>query len=175
LARAVQDGRFRLDLYYRLNIINIQIPPLRERKEDIVELAEFFVERFRKVFNKEVAFFPDKIIELFMKHEWPGNIRELENVIQRAVLMAKSEVISENDIVFDNQYPIVTEENYFNKLINKLQDKPFKELISEVESDIILHSLKSLGSVQQVAKFLRIGKTALYDKIKRFELPTKLK
>lgn len=175
LAQAVQEGRFRLDLYYRLNIIHIQIPPLRERKEDIVDLSSFFVERFRKAFGKDVEFLSDKVIDLFLKHDWPGNIRELENVIQRAVLMTKTQAISENEIFFDDSDSLVTSDIYFTKLIDKLQEMSFKELMGEVESDIILHSLRSLGSVQQVAKYLRIGKTALYDKIKRFDLPMKSK
>lgn len=175
LAQAVQEGRFRLDLYYRLNIINIHIPALRERREDIVELAAFFVERFSKAFSKNVDYLSRKAIELLLHHDWPGNIRELENVIQRAVLMAKTGVLSEKDIVFDDHDSLVSGDNYFHKLIRKLEELSFKELIHEIESDIILHSLKSLGSVQQAARFLRIGKTALYDKIKRFDLPTKVR
>ena len=90
LEKMVQMGQFRLDLYYRLNIINIVIPPLRERKEDIVDLATHFVKKYRKAFKKDIDFLPDSIIERLLLHDWPGNIRELENVIQRAVLMAKN-------------------------------------------------------------------------------------
>ncbi|MEA2085157.1 MAG: sigma 54-interacting transcriptional regulator [Thermodesulfobacteriota bacterium] len=82
LARAVQDGKFRLDLYYRLNIINIVIPPLRERKEDIVDLASHFIKIYRRAFKKDIDFVPDSIINRLLMHDWPGNIRELENVIQ---------------------------------------------------------------------------------------------
>jgi len=89
LAQAVKEKKFRLDLYYRLNIINVDIPPLRERKEDIVELVSHFVNHYREAFKKEIDFVPKSTITRLLAHDWPGNVRELENLIQRAVLMAK--------------------------------------------------------------------------------------
>ena len=101
LAQAVKEKKFRLDLYYRLNIINIDIPPLRERKEDIVELVSYFVNHYREAFKKEIDFVPKSIINRLLAHDWPGNVRELENLIQRAVLMAKGKMITEADLIFD--------------------------------------------------------------------------
>lgn len=173
LAQAVQEGRFRLDLYYRLNIINIVVPPLRERKEDIVELAAFFVKRFRLAFNKEISFLPNRIIELLLQHEWPGNIRELENVIQRAVLLAKTNMITEEDLIFDIDPSAVVQDTYFAQLIGKLASLPLKELLSEVEADLIRHTVQAHGNIQDVAQHLRVGKTALYEKIKRYDITTK--
>lgn len=173
LAQAVQEGKFRLDLYYRLNIINIVVPPLRERKEDIVELAAFFVKRFRTAFNKEINFLPNRIIDLLLQHDWPGNIRELENVIQRAVLLAKSNMITEEDLIFDDDPSAVAPDNYFTQLVGKLANLPLKELLSEVEADLIRHSVQAYGNIQEVAQYLRVGKTALYEKIKRYDIATK--
>jgi len=93
LAKMVQEGTFRLDLYYRLNIINISIPPLRERKEDIIDLTTYFVRKYRQAFKKDINFLPQSIVDRLLIHQWPGNVRELENVIQRAVLMAKHNTI----------------------------------------------------------------------------------
>ncbi len=103
LAAAVKKDLFRLDLFYRLNIINIAIPPLRERKEDVIDLVSHFVRRYRTAFKKDINFVPKSIIETLLAHHWPGNVRELENVIQRAVLMSKSNIITEEELIFDSQ------------------------------------------------------------------------
>ena len=174
LAKAVQEGRFRLDLYYRLNIINITLPPLRKRKEDIVELAAHFVKHYRKAFKKDIDFLPNRIINRLLMHEWPGNVRELENVIQRAVLMAKNNIITEKDLVFDTSPTTNSNESYQAKLFDKLAKKSLKDLLAEVEGDIIRESLlKNNGNVQQTADTMKIGKTALYDKMKRYKISAK--
>ena len=141
LARAVHEGRFRLDLYYRLNIIPIHVPPLRERKEDIVELAAFFVKFFAQAFNKEVEPLSAGICELLLRHRWPGNVRELENVMQRAVLLAKTSIVSEEEIIFDEDPSRPRPDAYFAKLLTKLATTPLAELVAEVEADLIRHSL----------------------------------
>ena len=174
LAKAVQEGRFRLDLYYRLNIINITLPPLRKRKEDIVELAAHFVKHYRKAFKKDIDFLPNRIINRLLIHDWPGNVRELENVIQRAVLMAKNNMITEKDLVFDTSPTSNSNEGYQAKLFDKLAKKSLKDLLAEVEGDIITESLiRNKGNVQQTADILKIGKTALYDKMKRYKISAK--
>ncbi len=175
LARAVQDGKFRLDLYYRLNIINIVIPPLRERKEDILDLTSHFIKVYRKAFKKEIDFVPDAIINRLLMHDWPGNIRELENVIQRAVLMAKNNMITEHDLVFDISLTADSQSNYLYQIDDKLATVSLKDVISELERDIIVFTLKkNNGNVQQSAISLQIGKTALYDKMKRHDISVKL-
>ena len=174
LSKAVQEGRFRLDLYYRLNIINITLPPLRKRKEDIVELAAHFVKHYRKAFKKDIDFLPNRIINRLLIHDWPGNVRELENVIQRAVLMAKNNMITEKDLVFDTSPTSNSNEGYQAKLFDKLSKNSLKDLLAEVEGDIITESLlRNKGNVQQTADILKIGKTALYDKMKRYKISAK--
>ncbi len=173
LAKAVEEGAFRLDLYYRLNIIRIALPPLRERKEDIMELTTHFVKKYRQVFNKQIDFLPHRIIDLLLQHDWPGNVRELDNVIQRTVLMSKSNMITEDDIVFEN----VTDTNNRNSLadyISSSLNKTLKDIMSALERDLLIHILhKNKGNVVEAAKQLAVGKTAFYDKLKRYGLSPK--
>ncbi len=172
LAKAVQDGKFRLDLYYRLNIINIPLPPLRDRKDDIADLVTYFVKKYRMAFHKDINFVPQTIIERLKAHNWPGNVRELENVIQRAVLMSKSNMITENELIFDH-HPHEKEEQNLS-LAERFEGRPLKDIVADVEREIISHSLKKFnGNVSKSAKELVIGKTAFYDKIKKFDLSPK--
>jgi len=175
LAAAVHKGAFRLDLFYRLNIINISIPPLRQRKEDIVDLTTFFVRKYRNIYKKEITFLPQSLIDHLLNHDWPGNVRELENVIQRAVLMAKSNAITENEIIFDSMHPSGQPLNLPTlSYLDRLGGNSLKDMLSELEKEIIGHSLeKNKGNVAQSADELKVGKTAFYDKIKRYGLSAK--
>jgi two-component system response regulator AtoC len=98
LSVMVQTGRFREDLYYRLNVVSIEMPPLRERKDDIVPLASFFIRRFAGELKKKMDAIEPDAQRLLMRYNWPGNIRELENTIERAMLMAEGHVIAANDL-----------------------------------------------------------------------------
>src|SRR6185295_16467856 len=93
LSQAVQDGRFREDLYYRLNVINIQLPPLRDRKEDIPALVEFFTKKFCEENAKPLYRFSSEALKVLMDYHWPGNVRELENTVERAVVLSQNEII----------------------------------------------------------------------------------
>ena len=174
LAEAVREKRFRLDLYYRLNIINIDIPPLRERKEDIVELVSHFVRHYRTAFKKEIDFVPQSIINRLLQHNWPGNVRELENLIQRAVLMARDKIITEQDLFFDQSLESDRDSESFAALESKIGFQPLKGIVAEFEGELIRLALKKYkGSVSRAASELKIGKTALYDKMKRYGLSAK--
>ncbi len=173
LAMMVQDGSFRLDLFYRLNIINISIPPLRERKEDLIDLTTHFIRKYRQAFKKEINFLPQSILDRLIEHDWPGNVRELENVIQRAVLMAKNNIITENELFFDmrpgekNQKPTIS-------YLQRLNGRTLKDMVADVEKDIITYALeKNRGNVAQTVQELDIGKTAFYDKMKRYQISPK--
>ena len=173
LAAAVKKELFRLDLFYRLNIINIAIPPLRERKEDIVDLVTHFIRYYRTAFKKDINFVPKSIIELLLSHHWPGNVRELENVIQRAVLMAKSNVITEKEIIFDSQ-PEQEHSMSVPSLLSKYDQASLKDIVADIEREIIVHTLqKTQGNAVIAAKNLHVGKTAFYDKMKRYNISPK--
>jgi transcriptional regulator with PAS, ATPase and Fis domain len=174
LAQAVKDKKFRLDLYYRLNIINIDIPPLRERKEDIVELVSYFVNHYREAFKKEIDFVPKSIINRLLAHDWPGNVRELENLIQRAVLMAKGKMITESDLIFDQDPRIDQQRTDTFNIDDKLGIQSLKAIVADFESDIIHRALaKYSGNVSTAATQLKLGKTALYDKMKQHGISAK--
>ncbi len=173
LSSMVQEGRFRLDLFYRLNIINISIPPLRERKDDILDLTTHFIRKYRQAFKKDINFLPQSILDQLLHHDWPGNVRELENVIQRAVLMAKNNVITENELMFDMQG------NNANtgapgEFIDQLDGASLKAMISIMEKEIIIKALdKNRGNVAQTIQQLDVGKTAFYDKLKKYNISPK--
>ncbi len=174
LVQAVREKRFRLDLFYRLNIININIPPLRERKEDIVDLVSYFVKYYREAFKKDIDFVPQQIINRLLEHDWPGNVRELENLIQRAVLMTKGKMITEQHLLFDRDTSSGQSEVNTFDFDGKLGNVSLKNMIAEIESDIIMLALeKSNGSVAKASQDLNIGKTALYDKMKRYDISAK--
>ena len=173
LASMVQEGSFRLDLFYRLNIINISIPPLRERKEDLIDLTTHFIRKYRQAFKKDINFLPQSILERLIQHNWPGNVRELENVIQRAVLMAKNNIITENELFFDLQ-PGGKEQKAQISYLQKIDGRTLKDLVADIEKDIIIHVLeKNRGNVAHTVEQLDIGKTAFYDKMKRYEISPK--
>jgi Nif-specific regulatory protein len=95
----VEKGEFRTDLYYRLNVLPIQVPPLRQRKEDIPALSEFFLKKFSRETNKHFDGFTESALELMLSYSWPGNVRELENAVERAVVIAKESRIGARDLL----------------------------------------------------------------------------
>ncbi|NOX79985.1 MAG: AAA domain-containing protein [Deltaproteobacteria bacterium] len=101
LALEVDKGRFRQDLYHRLSVINLHLPPLRQRKEDILPLVTHFVKKYRESFGNEVDHIHDSAVDKLLQHSWPGNIRELEDVILRAVLQAGNNIITEKELIFN--------------------------------------------------------------------------
>lgn len=174
LAKAVEKKTFRLDLYYRLNIINIEIPPLRDRKGDIIDLVSYFVKHYRKVLSKEIDFVPQSVINRLLEHDWPGNVRELENLIQRAVLMAKGNMITEQDLFFTQNPTGPRQSKRQYDVDAKLGIVPLKDILAEFESDVINKALRRYrGSVMRASRELRIGKTALYEKMKRYDISAK--
>jgi two-component system response regulator AtoC len=105
LESMVERQQFREDLYYRLNVINIFVPPLRERDEEIPVFCEYFLKKFSKHFNKKVTRIPDRLMEVFLRHDWPGNVRELENMIKRYVVLRDEKTIY-NELIARAQPPI---------------------------------------------------------------------
>ncbi len=176
LQEMVSDGSFRLDLFYRLNIINISIPPLRERKEDIIDLTTHFIRKYRKAFGRKISFVPQPVLDRLLLHNWPGNIRELENVIQRAVLMTKDNTITEQELHFDSfgiKAP-ATNKVEGTDFAEIYSGQPLKDILATVEKKVITTSLKKHhGNVGTVSAELNIGKTALYDKMKRYDIAAK--
>jgi Nif-specific regulatory protein len=129
LTAMVKDGTFREDLYYRLSVIPIMIPPLRERNSDIIILAEYFVSRFARQFGKDVKRISTPVQDMLLAYSWPGNVRELENVIERAVVLSEDNVIHGYDLPLSLQTPILTSTSYKNGLETKLDAVEYEMIV----------------------------------------------
>lgn len=170
LKKAVDDGRFREDLYYRLNVINIYLQPLRNRKEDIPLLADHFIKKYSNENNKKVLRCSPKVIDMFISYDWPGNIRELENVIERAVVLAKGEEIIEELIP---EYIIGNKTANSDKERNE-QEMNFYKKVKKYKIDLIKAALQKNNGIQKkTAKMLGIKPTTLNEMIKRYGIKYK--
>ena len=168
LKEMVDDGRFREDLYYRLHVINIYLPPLRERKDDIPPLAQHFVEKYGEENGKaDIELKPDAL-DLLMEYNWPGNVRELENVIERAVVLSPSAVIGA-DLIPDH---VRTAPSFrIPNFVVPPEGLSFKDVITNVERRLIESTLEAAGGVQKkAAELLKIKPTTLNEMIKRHEI-----
>lgn len=154
LEKKISDGTFREDLYYRLNVIAIVIPPLKTRKEDIKPLVEHFINKFSCRCNKKIKGISKQGLDKLLRYDWPGNIRELENVIERAVVLCRSTLLESRD------FPLKTE---FDKRINDI------EFLHEVEKEHIKMILKKTDySLSEAAKRLGIHRNTLRLKMKEY-------
>ncbi len=162
LAEAVKKGLFREDLYYRLNVISIFLPPLRERKEDIPILIEYFIDQFSRENNKEVQNFTPEALDLFMNYNWPGNIRELHNCIESSVVRTKGKIISLADLPA-----------YIKHSCHQFEPKitlPVGATMEEIEKQAILKTLAATkGNKLKTAQMLQIGVKTLYRKLERYK------
>lgn len=160
LWKAVQEGKFREDLYYRLNVITIHIPPLRERTEDIPLLVEHFISKYNVENSRKVEGINEEALQILMNYHWPGNVRELENVIERAVLINKTGIIAPEDLP---PYLVPGAEPSY--------DRADLASLEEVEKQHILNVLKKNNwNIRRSAQILKIDRTTLYAKIRRYGL-----
>lgn len=163
LKKMIRENQFREDLYYRLNVIPIEIPPLRERKADIVELTEHFIEHYRKMFGKNFNYIDDRAMKTLIEYPWPGNVRELENVVEYMVNMMEDGIIDMNTLpknIFDPLDLIIPDKNLIKPL--ELLEK------QEIEKAINLFGDNTKGK-EQAAKALGIGIATLYRKLQNIE------
>jgi DNA-binding NtrC family response regulator len=174
LKRLVEEGRFREDLYYRLNVINIQLPPLRERKEDIPALVEFFTKKYCEENGKPPYRFSSEALKVLMDYHWPGNVRELENVVERAVVLAQDEIIGRN-LLPEN---VVSPSSRFATLSSFPLSKDISlfEVTDAFERRVIIEMLEQTGwSQTEAADNFRIPLSTLNQKIKRHGIEIKKK
>lgn len=160
MKQAIASGQFREDLYYRLNVVNIELPPLRERREDIPLLAQHFLKKFAVENQKEIAGFSPEATDFLLRYDWPGNVRELENTIERAVILAQNPVIEVADLTQQNLMPA----------------HPISPAISlkQVEKNHILNVLTETGgNYTEAARILGISRMTLYNKAKAYRLNVK--
>ncbi len=157
LTEEMKKGTFREDLYYRLNVIPIFVPPLRERKDDIPLLASYFLQKFSRERGKEVTGFSPEVIETLLAHSWPGNVRELENVIDHASIISKQDKVLSKDLpqyLFQTPLPL-----------------PEYATLQDYEKNLILKTLQETNwNKHKASKKLSINRSTLYGKIKRYGL-----
>jgi DNA-binding NtrC family response regulator len=166
LKQLVQEGKFREDLYYRLNVISIQLPPLRDRREDVPLIADYFVKKYCEENNKPLYRPSPEALRLLIDYQWPGNVRELENVIERAVVLAQSNVI-DIDLLPDS---IVSPSAQFSSLSSFAfsRDNSLFEIMDSIEKNVIIEMLERCGwSQTEAADNFRIPLSTLNQKIKR--------
>lgn len=158
LKKLIQEGKFREDLYYRLNVISIIIPPLREREEDIPLLVENFIEKFNIEMKKSIEGVNEAAMKLLMNYQWPGNARELRNVIERAMVVAKGRIITEVDINLPSSLEKIS---YSNKSLEEVEKEHIRFILEE-----------NKWNVMKSAQILGIDRVTLYKKIKKYSLKT---
>lgn len=159
LEEMITRGTFREDLYYRLNVITIYAPPLREKKEDIALLVEYFLDKFNLENKKNIERISEDVMNKFMEYNWPGNVRELENVIEHAVVVSKDSEIGLDDL------PL----SFDKKDSAKCKDKDLN--LETVEKEHILKILKQYGwNIKKTAEVLGVNRVTLYNKIKKYGL-----
>jgi DNA-binding NtrC family response regulator len=169
LHNAVAQGTFRDDLYYRLNVITLKLPPLRERTEDIPLLVEHFIEKYSEENEKEHSTIEPAALKDLMDYEWPGNVRELENVIERSVVLAPGSVITQ-DLFPKN----ITARQKDSAIQLSLEDTPLKERVASFEKSLILAALqKTEWNQKKAARILSVNATTLSEKLKRLKIKTR--
>jgi len=157
LKQAIREGKFREDLYYRLNVLPIYLPPLRERKEDIPLLVQHFLEKYSRQNGLRIKSLSKKCLDMMMQYEWPGNVRELENVIERAVVMSEGETIFPENISLSS--PVQKMGLSF----------PEEITLEEMEKRLILHTLQRTGGNRtEAAKILGISVRTVRNKLKKY-------
>ena len=166
LQKEVEEGRFREDLFYRINVMTIHIPPLRERRGDIPLLIGYFIDRFNKKLNKNIEGLSSEAMPILMGYSWPGNVRELENVLERAMLLAKGRWITPAElpstIISDQVFPASTQPEHTLSI---------KKASKHLERDLIQKALKlTNGNRSKASKILEISRPILIAKIKEYGL-----
>jgi two-component system, NtrC family, response regulator AtoC len=176
LEEAIEDGRFREDLYYRLNVVNVEIPPLRQRREEIPILCEHFVEKFSREFDNDIRRLPDELMELFNRAPWPGNVRELENVVKRYIVLQDVEAIRTELEARMSRHTMgeieALAESYLQDNGNSLDLKEISRRAAYiVEKNMIIKTLRSTSwNKWKAAKELRVSYKTLLTKIEQYEI-----
>ena len=162
LKKEVEAGRFREDLFYRLNVVELKIPPLRERRDDIPPLSEYFLLKYVQKNKRQISGFTPLAMDLLMRYDWPGNVRELENIIERSVIMTRSNTIGSTDL------PATLRGEDIDKVTNPVDLSPGRSL-KDVEKEMILRTLEeNNGNRTHAAKTLGISRRTLQLKLKEY-------
>jgi transcriptional regulator with GAF, ATPase, and Fis domain len=166
LEKAVKEGSFREDLYYRLNVITIPLPPLRERRDDIPLLVEHFLQKYRSESKGKAKYVLPETMDLLMRYDWPGNVRELENVIERATVIGKSEAILIEDLPLGIQKQKVVSGPGLEISAEKV---PFEQRVENFEKRLIVDALEKTNWIQtKAAQLLGTSRSIMKYKMKKY-------
>jgi DNA-binding NtrC family response regulator len=157
IKEAISRGQFREDLYYRLNVVTVDLPPLRDRKEDVLLLANHFLNKFADENQKDVTGFAPEVVDFLLKYQWPGNVRELENTIERAVILAQNPKIQLTDVL-QRDSPLVGPD-YSGKTLEELEKNHIMKVLNETG-----------GNYDKAAKILGVSRSTIYNKAKAYGL-----
>lgn len=167
LEQAVLEAKFRNDLYYRLRVAVLDIPSLRERREEIAPLVNFFLSKYNKKYRKKINFSKD-IIKLFNIYRWPGNIREMENLIQGLIVTTDKEILDLSDL--PNYIVENVRKDNLDGMISDIGRKKFNEIMQSYEKEILKEALNKFHNIPAVAKGLDVDKATVYRKLKKYNL-----
>jgi transcriptional regulator with PAS, ATPase and Fis domain len=168
LLKRMEEGSFRTDLFYRLNVASLQMPPVRERGEDILQLADYFLQEFNTKFHKRFRGLAEGAKELFLGYSWPGNVRELRNILERAVLLSDGEFVLPEHL----QLPSGSQEPRRDP-DSPTGVPPVDLPLFELEKQALLHALEKAGQNQSLAaKLLQISRDTLRYRMKKFNIPS---
>jgi TyrR family helix-turn-helix protein len=168
LEEAVKKGAFRSDLYYRLRVAVLDLPPLRERREEILPLVNLFLDRFNTKYKKSLTF-SDRSMRYLQNYNWPGNVREMENLIQGLVVTQDKDLIDVTDLPCyqpaggDKEPDLLSAPGGAGEL-------SLREIMDNVEKDLLKRALDLHGSVSKVAKALQVDRTTIFRKLKKYNL-----
>ena len=163
LQEEIKEGHFREDLYYRLNVIPIHVPPLRERREDILYLVNYFLQQIAQENGKKIKHISNEALEILQNYDWPGNVRELKNIIERVFIMTPSQIIECEDIPtsireYEGEVPVLPQDDLRHARMKFEKEYIFKKL-KEYE-----------GNVSKTAKAIGMERTNLHRKIKQYQI-----
>ncbi|WP_299259647.1 sigma-54 dependent transcriptional regulator [uncultured Aquimarina sp.] len=159
LSNAVKEGEFREDLYHRLNEFSIKVPPLKDRIEDLMLFANYFLEESNAELDKNVVGFADEVLDTFKKYDWPGNLRELKNIVKRSVLLSQNDMITMDELPNDVAYASHNSKQTYGLFKN------------QNEQELILDALeKANGNKAKAARMLDIDRKTLYNKLKQYDI-----
>jgi transcriptional regulator with PAS, ATPase and Fis domain len=163
----VRDGTFREDLFYRLNVIVLRVPPLRERKRDISVLAEYFLKKYNSKLGKRLSL-SNETLDFLSRYDWPGNVRELENILERAVILGEGPTIEPSDFNLNIDEVLKVEKVDMGKVLAnesvryKAQESEIKEL-----SDLLI---KTKGNIAEAARAMGLPRTTLFHRLRKYRL-----
>jgi DNA-binding NtrC family response regulator len=166
IQKEVEHGLFREELYYRLAVVPLHLPPLRDRKEDIPFLIEYYLNKFCKLYKKNISLIKPEVLDLLLNSTWKGNIRELTNLLERGVLLADNDTITMDCILQQNEKVKILERDF-----EKAEALPLKQVVEEAEKKAIIKALNTTNNNRsETARLLGISRRALYDKIASYNL-----